>query len=256
MKQFELKTGRLRVFDQGTGPAIVFVHGFPLDAAMWQAQLDGLSSRFRCIAPSLPGFGGSDPLPAFSIDAAAAVINELIDAMKLSSVALCGLSMGGYIALSFARQFPERLSHLILADTRAEPDDAKGREARNAMIETVRAKGSAAIADAMLPKLFHRSSDAMTAEYRAMMERQPSETIAAALAALRDRPDARLHLNAIRTKTLVIVGEQDVITPVAMSQTIVDGIPNATLKVLPNAGHMANLEAAEAFNDAIKGLIN
>lgn len=240
----------------GDGPVLVLVHGFPFDHSMWQPQMEALAATHRVIVPDLPGFGDSPLVDGWTIDSAAAAINQLLDSLHVSEpVALGGLSMGGYIAMSFARQFPRRLASLILADTKSPADDAAARDARNAMIAKARGEGSAAIAQAMLPKLLGATAKAghpeLADRVRAMMVKQSAASIAAALEALRDRPDATPGLAAIAVPTLVIVGEEDEITPPKMSEALAAAIPGAKLEVIPKAGHLANLEQKQAFNAAL-----
>jgi len=234
---------------------LVLLHAFPLDASMWHPQLAAFDG-WRVLAPNLSGFGGAEGEEGWSIDFAATFVDEYLAAQTVTEpVVLCGLSMGGYIALSFARQFPEKLKGLILADTRAEADDAKAKEGRAAMIALATEKGSEAVAEMMLPKMLNettRTTRLLVVEaVRSMIEQQPAASIVAAIEALRDRPDATPGLAAIAVPTLVIVGADDGVTPPALAKTLVDAIPGATLETIPDAGHLSNLEAPQAFNAAV-----
>ena len=171
-------------------------------------------------------------------------------------IILGGLSMGGYTALAFARLFPESLRALILCDTRAEADNAEGKANRNKMIETVESEGAAPIVDQMLPKLLGETTQKERADVvktiHDLASGQSATAIANALRALRDRPDACDLLPQITVPTLVIVGDEDSITPPSMSQTLADNIPNAQLKIIPQAGHLSNIEQPEIFNRAVR----
>lgn len=241
----------------GHGTPLVLVHGFPLDREMWVPQLEGLSAAAHVIAPDLPGFGKSIPGLMSTIDAAATTIAEFLTAVGITEkVVLGGLSMGGYIAMAFARQFPDRLRGLILADTKAEPDDDAAKAGRAKTMALAEEKGAAAVIEGMLPKVLgaatHEVRPAIVEEVRRIGSRQQPGSIRAALAALRDRPDARPGLTAIAVPTLVIVGDQDAITPPANAETIASAIQGAKLAVIPAAGHLSNLESPAAFNDAVK----
>ncbi|MEJ5198599.1 MAG: alpha/beta fold hydrolase, partial [Anaerolineae bacterium] len=200
--------------------ALLLVHGFPLDHRMWTAQMVGLSDEMRVIAPDLRGFGRSaaaltGPL---TMDQHADDLAALLDALKIERAIVAGLSMGGYIAFAFWRRHRPRVAALILADTRAEPDSPQARANRDAAAEKVRQAGVAALADDMLPRLLAPTSMAdprRVERLRRMILDQKAETIIAALAGLRDRPDSRPTLPTINVPTLVLVGEQDALTPPA-----------------------------------------
>jgi pimeloyl-ACP methyl ester carboxylesterase len=247
--------------DQGAGRPLVLLHAFPLDREMWRTQLGPLSASARVLAPDLPGFGhstaGTDP---FTIDSAADTVLDFLDAAGVSGrVVLGGLSMGGYIALAFARRHPDRLAGLILADTRSEPDDAAGRAKRDEMIALARSAGAAAVIGQMLPKMLgeqtQRTRPEVVETVRAIASRQSAATIAAALAALRDRPDATAALDRITVPVLVLVGEHDAITPPAMAQALAAKIPGARLVTIPGAGHLSNLENPDAFAAAVREFV-
>ena len=244
--------------DQGTGRPLVLLHAFPLDREMWRPQLGPLSAAARVLAPDLPGFGqstaGTEP---FTIDSAADAVLDFLDAAGVPGrVVLGGLSMGGYIALAFARRHPDRLAGLILADTRSEPDDAAGRAKRDEMIALAHSGGAAAVIGQMLPKMLseqtQRTRPEVAETVRAIASRQSAAAIAAALAALRDRPDATAALDRIAVPALVLIGEHDAITPPAMAQTLAAKIPKAKLVTVPGAGHLSNLENPDAFAAAVR----
>src|SRR5215213_5624185 len=140
--------------DQGAGPVVVLLHAFPLDSGMWRPQLGPLSERCRVIAPDLPGFGQSAVSAGLTMDAIADVVAELLDHLGVNErVVVGGVSMGGYAALGFARLYPQRLRALILADTKADPDDEAARGNRDKMIQLATDQGPAAVLDQLLPKL-------------------------------------------------------------------------------------------------------
>ena len=135
-------------------PTLILLHAFPLDRDMWRPQVAALGGKQRVLALDLPGFGQSPQSTGFTIDSAA----DLVAGSAPGRVVVCGLSMGGYVALAFARRYPERLAGLILADTRSEPDDPTGKQNRDRMIGLTREFGPSAVYDAMLPKILTASA--------------------------------------------------------------------------------------------------
>jgi pimeloyl-ACP methyl ester carboxylesterase len=244
----------------GRGMPLVLLHAFPYDRRMWAPQRETFAKHCRVLTPDLPGFGQSPDLPDVSIDRMADDVVGCLDRARITEPAVIGgLSMGGYVALAFARKYPARLKGLILADTRAEPDDDAGRANRDKAIAAVRADGPVAFAEAQLPKQLgpttQRDRPNVVAFARTIATAQRTDGIVAALAALRDRPDAKLGLNQIRVPTLIIVGEEDAITPPAMAETLRNGITGSKLVRIPMAGHLSNLEQPDAFNAAVRAFL-
>jgi pimeloyl-ACP methyl ester carboxylesterase len=243
--------------DVGTGLPVVLLHGFPLDRQMWAPQLGPLSAAgYRVLAPDLPEFGRSTPTSeAFTIERAADVLADVLGMLEISRAVVGGLSMGGYVAMAFARRYHDRLAGLILADTRSEPDDLTARQNRDALISAVKAEGPAAAADAMLPKLLSERTRVTKPEVAETVEQivlgQSGSGVIAGLYALRDRPDAAPGLLGVGVPTLVLVGEHDAVTPPALAEKLVSRIRGSQLVVIPGAGHMSNLENPEAFNAAV-----
>jgi pimeloyl-ACP methyl ester carboxylesterase len=247
----------LAVTDRGSGPTVVLLHAFPLSRQMWEPQVATLSDRYRVVAPDLYGFGDT-PLPqgGWTVDSMADAVAGLVD----GPVVLGGLSMGGYVALAFARRHPGRLRGLILADTKAEADGPEARAARDKMIALANEKGTAAVVDEMVPKLLgattRKSRPEVEKEVRRIGSAQSAGGVAAALAALRDRPDATPGLGNIRVPTLVVVGVEDGVTPPDAARKLAAGIPGATLEEIPAAGHLSNLEDPAAFTAAVRRFLD
>ena len=237
---------------------LLLVHGFPLDGRMWRRQVEGLSSGdLIVLAPHLPGHGAS-PVgnPETSMDGIARALANRLDEEGVPRVHLGGFSMGGYVALAFTRLFPERVQSLILVDTKATADTDAGRAGRDEMAAKIREGGSRVAVEAMLPKMFTEGVDAAArAEIEQVMLAQPPGALVADLAAMRDRPDSTPGLAAIKAPVLVIVGEEDGITPPSDAQAIVDAVPGAKLVTVPGAAHLAPVEQASAVNEAIKSFI-
>lgn len=232
-------------------PTLVLLHAFPLDRGMWRPQLSAFDGLASVVALDLPGFGAAPVDNAFSVDTAA----DGVAAATNGPIVLGGLSMGGYVAMSFARRHPERLAGLIFADTRSEPDDAAGKINRDRMIALVREFGPAKVYDAMIPKLVSEETQSrrpdVIAELKRIARRQTSAGMIGGLKALRDRPDATPGMSGIAVPTLVLVGERDGITPPAEAEGLARAIPGSQFAVIPGAGHLSNLENPEAFNAAV-----
>ena len=238
---------------------LVLIHAFPLGVRMW----DELSAPegWRVITPSLPGFDGA-PLPAdgsTSIDDYAHAVLKQLDERGVGSFVLGGVSMGGYVAFAIWRLAGLRCRGLVLADTRAGADTAQGRTARNAMLSLVAEKGVSAVADAILPKLLGPTTRSgrpdVILRVRQMIESQSQAGLAAAVRLMRDRPDSSSTLPLITVPSLVMVGDEDELTPPSESESMRDALPHATLLRLPDVGHLANIEAPELFNVAIRAFL-
>jgi 3-oxoadipate enol-lactonase len=243
-------------YDQiGAGQTLVLLHAFPLDRRMWRHTAASLAGAHQVIAVDLRGFGES-PLSAepFSIADLADDVAGLLDTMGVARAAVCGLSMGGYVALAFAARHAARLDALILADTKAGPDTPEARKGRAEAIALVDAEGVGAYLDKQIPRLLAPSAPpALRAQVHALGDQRP-QAVTAGLAALRDRPDRQPELAAIRCPTLVIVGAEDGLTPPAEARAMADAIAGARLVEIPGAGHLSNLEAPEAFVEAARSL--
>lgn len=250
-----VKDIRLEYTDQGTGTPIVLLHAFPLDRTMWAPQLNTLSASFRTITVDLRGHGGSRVSHApYTLEDLATDVKDLLDHLTIQEAIFIGLSMGGYILMAFYRLYPDRVKALLLADTRAQADTADGRAGRLEMIRTAVTQGASAIADIMIPRLLSartiKTNPALVGEVRAMIVRNPVETIVADLRAMAARPDSIPLLAQIARPTLVLVGELDQGTPPSDARFMAERIPGARLAVLRDAGHLSNLEEPEAFNQA------
>ncbi|MEO6437251.1 MAG: alpha/beta fold hydrolase [Tepidisphaeraceae bacterium] len=238
------------------GTPLVLLHGFPLDRRVWEKQRAALSDRFRVISPDLRGFGKSASADAFTMQSLADDVHALLEAIGALPAVLGGLSMGGYVALEYVKKYPSDLRGLMLIDTKAEGDTPEGKDGRNKMVGLVRSKGSAAVAEAMMPKMLAPDTatiaPAVVRELGAIMEVCPPLTIEHALLAMRDRDDHTADLPSIAIPTLIIVGESDAITPPKVAQAMHAAIPHSQLAEIKDAGHMAIMEQPEQVNRAIR----
>ena len=235
---------------------LLLVHAFPVDAGMWEKQVGDLGNDARVLAPHLPGFGGTSGIgDVMTMDAAADFLVAELDREGVERAVVCGLSMGGYVAFSMWRRHRDRIAGLVLADTRAEPDDDAGREKRRGLAEKVRAEGSTPLVEAPPPLLSEGADPALWGKVKEMIARQSGDAIAAAALGMAERPDSGPTLGEIDVPTTVIVGSADTLTPPAMSETISKGIPGSELVTLEGAGHLSNLEDPDGFAGAVRDLL-
>jgi 3-oxoadipate enol-lactonase len=241
--------------DVGTGIPVLFAHAFPLNRTMWAPNVSALVERCRCVAADFRGFGESTALPPFTMDQYADDLARLLDVLRIDRVVLVGCSMGGYVAFAFLRRHRARVRGLVLADTRAAADTDDGREKRRALIEVARRDGATAVANAQIARLVGRSTrekqpDTYDAVHR-MIAQARREGIVGALEAMMSRPDSTPMLSDIDVPTLVVVGEQDEITPPAEARAMQRRIPGSTLEIIAGAGHLGNVERPAAFNHVL-----
>jgi YbgC/YbaW family acyl-CoA thioester hydrolase len=242
---------------RGEGPAILFVHGYPLDRTIWREQVEALEG-FRHVVPDLRGMGQSDaPDLGYGMAIYAADLAALLDALGIDEVILAGLSMGGYIAFEFLRNWRSRVRGLVLMDTRAEADTAEGRRARDAAAGTARERGAAAVAESMLPKVLAPATLAerpdIVERVRAMMAGTPVAGMVGALAAMRDRAGSESLLPTLADiPTLVMVGEADTLTPPDQARAMAQAIPGAQLAIIPGAGHLPPVEQPAATTRSLR----
>lgn len=233
-------------------PALVLLHAFPLDRSMWDRECRALADAASpIVAPSLPGFGDSElPTRQPTLDDYADVVVGVMDAMKIDRAAVAGCSMGGYVALALWRRHRARVAGLALIDTRAEADAPEAKGNRRRLAALVRERGVDAYLKAP-PKLV-RDGSPQWRVVRDIIRKQDKEAVAQASVAIGERPDSTADLASIDVPTAIIVGESDEITPRALSQKMYEAIPHATLSVIPDAAHLSNLEAPEAFEKAMR----
>jgi pimeloyl-ACP methyl ester carboxylesterase len=242
--------GRTLHFEmEGDGAPVVFLHGFPLSGRLWDETVQALRRDHRCIVPDLRGHGKSEVTPSADMGMYAEDVITVLDAVGESRpVAVVALSMGGYVAFEMARRYPERVRALALVDTRAGPDTPDGARSRRETAGRVLREGSGFVADDMEKKLFARGADPeLRRQWREIMAATDPVGVAAALLAMAERPDSFPTLEQLEIPVLIVVGEEDAITPPDEARRMKRVYPSATLVIVPGAGHMTPVERPEEF---------
>src|ERR1700754_3917921 len=247
---------QLAYTDAGLGLPVVLLHGYPFNRTLWNEQVSALSNSYRVITPDLGGHGESDASPgAATMNRMAQDVAALLDHLEISRAVIGGLSMGGYVALAFYKQFRSRVRAMVLADTRAQADTEEGKQTRHQQAEKALAEGMAGIADSMLPKLLTPDTVSKRPEVvkrvRDMMLKTKPEGAAGALLGMAERDDQTSLLSQISCPTLILVGQEDQITPVKDSEKMHREIAGSRLVVIENAAHVSNLERTEQFNEEL-----
>jgi pimeloyl-ACP methyl ester carboxylesterase len=241
--------------DVGTGMSVAFIHGFPHNRTLWAPQVSALVDRARCIALDLRGFGESSRNGPFTIDQFADDVAMLLRMLGIERTVVAGLSMGGYIALAFWRRHRAMVRALVLADTRAGADSEGSRAKRLSLIDLARARGSEAVADDQITGMIGKSTrskrPALIDDVHRMLASAPVDGICGALEAMIGRIDSTPTLATIDVPTLVVVGAEDVLTPVSEAEILHDAIRGSRLEVIEQAGHVSNLERPAAFNHVL-----
>ncbi|GAA2206108.1 alpha/beta hydrolase [Nonomuraea monospora] len=240
----------------GTGIPVVLLHAFPLSSAMWLAQREGLAKVCRVITPDLRGFGGSrlgEDEP--SLDVMADDVARLLDEEGIDRAVVGGLSMGGYVTMAFCRRHPDRVLGVILADTKAGEDPPAARDNRERIAQAVLTEGSEVLVTEVLPALIGRT----TRERRAMVvgrvkglvQSAPPGAVAWAQRAMAARPDSFETLSALKVPLLIIVGEEDELSPPSDADAMAQAVQEGKVEIIPRAGHLSAVEQPEAFNAAV-----
>ena len=248
--------------DTGAGVPVVLLHAFPLSSAMWLAQREDLADTFRIITPDLRGFGGSplgDEEP--SLDAVADDVARLLDAKGLDRVVLGGLSMGGYVAMAFLRRHADRVSALLLADTKAGADPQAARDNRERIAALVTSDPETTVlVDEVRPTLSGpktaRDRPMVVGRLKAFVQAAPPAAVAWAQRAMAARPDSFETLRGVTVPALVVVGEEDGIAPVAEAEGMTAAMPDARLEVLAGAGHLSAMEVPDDFNSVVRAFLS
>jgi pimeloyl-ACP methyl ester carboxylesterase len=255
MKKINIGGVDIQYADKGNGPAVLFLHGFGLSLGMWDGQ-EALAPRYRIVRFDARGFGGSSVGDGvLTMDRIAEDAAALIDRLRLGPVILVGCSMGGYAAFAFAQKHASLLRALVLVDTRAGADSADARKGRMELAAKVMKEGPQPALDFFLPKVFgdttRRSRADVVARLKDMMLATPARGLSDGLHGIAARQDSTTLLREISVPTLVVCGEEDVITPRAEAEIMQRGIKGAELVMIPKAGHLPSMETPEEFNHVL-----
>ncbi len=243
--------------DEGQGPAIVLIHGFPLNRAMWAPQVEALTSAgYRVVAPDLAGFGesecGDEP---YSMDRLADDVAQLMPHLGIGRAVVGGMSMGGYVLLNLLERHPKRIAGAAFLVTRCTADDHAGREKRDSMAEAVRQGRRQEVIDAFVQLVFAprtlEENPALVDQVREIMKKSSDEGLIGALQAMRDRPDYSHRLNEFHVPALIVGAREDRAVPPDTIPTFTNGLPAGRSCMINGAGHMANLEQPDAFNQCL-----
>lgn len=240
-------------YGDDNGLPVVFIHGFPFNSKMWTPQISAIPSKYRAVTYDVRGHGESDfgdgqYLIEFFVDD----LIGLLDYLKIERVVLTGLSMGGYIALRTIEKHPERICGLVLSNTKSSPDNNDAKVKRARQIKIVKNSSITRFADDFLSAIFAESSFTRIPSVVEMIKDIIIKTsplgVASTLIALAARTDTTGLLGQIKVPTLILVGEEDILTTPTDAEELHKRIPNSKLEVLPNAAHMSNLENSTLFN--------
>jgi 3-oxoadipate enol-lactonase len=250
----------LALDDQGDGRCILFIHGYPLDRSIWRDQVRDLKG-WRRIAPDLRGLGQSDaPDLGYSMATYAADLSALLDALGVRKVVLCGLSMGGYIAFEMLRAHRDKVMALVLVATKAEADSMEARKGRDQAAAVARERGAEAIAESMLPRLLAPGSyqnESTVKRVRSILTAAPVSGIVGALAAMRERADSTSLLPSLAgLPALILAGESDQLISLVDVTRMRDAIPDSTLRVIPNTGHLPPVEQPGVITQVIQEFLD
>lgn len=270
MKKYLVDDTEYYVHVEGSGPILLFAHGFPFDSRIFLPAIKKLATRFTCVAPDLRGFGmtklganGHNPVgqPRVKMGRYADDLASLVAILscqhhnKSEKIVFCGLSMGGYIALAFARRHPERLAGIVFCDSNEVPDSTVKARGRMMLADTIDALKLPSFVDRMIPNLLAPETLAehgeVSSELREIMASQTPDAIAAGSRGMASRPDSSDVLPTLEAPVLVLGGDHDQLsTPVGLDE-IASKIPHATRVTIPHSGHLPPLENPDAFADAI-----
>lgn len=252
----ELKINNLQVYDyEGKGDVLIFVHAFPLSSKMWKHQTDFFKNNFRVITYDVRGLGKSkEKNNQFTMEEYSNDLISIIKHFDFERVFVCGVSMGGYIILRSYIKKPDLFKGLILADTRAEKDDDNGIINRSNVIISIKKGKRDDFVSGFLPKLINKKSY-VNRELRnfieSIIEDNTDEGICGAQLALATRTNTEDHLKSFNIPVLILVGEDDELTPISCAETMRELIPKSEMKVIAGSGHLSNLENPELFNKCV-----
>jgi 3-oxoadipate enol-lactonase len=255
---FRLDNGYLSYERAGSGIPLLFIHGYPLSRKIWNSQVDGLSDIASVISVDLRGHGESYPFDGiYRMDLLADDCYQLLADLRVNSpIVVCGLSMGGYVTMALYRKYPELFQGMILTSTRSGADSIEGKANRDANVKIARELGVESITDSMLSKLISpatfNSNPTLVKMIRDIMLETSVNGLVGALQGMRDRPVSTNLLHQVKCPALIIHGSNDQLIPVSEAEMMAKEIPNSHLVVIPEAGHLLNLERPDLFNQVVR----
>lgn len=247
--------------ESGDGVPLVLLHAFPLNSAMWLGQRESLGDVCRVITPDLRGFGGSTlGADAPSLDVMADDVVRLLDNLELERVVLGGLSMGGYVCMALLRRHLDRVFALVLADTKASADALAARDNRHRIAGELDADPESTIlVDEVLPALVGTTTKErrplVLGRIRGLVQQAPAAAAAWAQRAMAERPDSVDTLRAVDVPALVVVGEEDALSPPDEAVVMADALPDSRLVRIPGAGHLTAVETPEHLNEVLRAFV-
>jgi 3-oxoadipate enol-lactonase len=246
---------------RGEGPPVVLLHPFPCDHEFWFPAAGALDSRYRLILPDLRGHGDSELGEGPALMAKhARDIARLLDAVGVGKAAFVGCSIGGYILFEFWRRFRERVSALAIIDSRPQADTPEARSNRLKAAATVLEQGTEPFLDAMIPKLMGRTTvetrPDLVAGARAMMRKMSADDISQVQRGMAERPDSVADLKTINIPTLIVIGEEDVLSTIADGDLMRQSIAGSRLKLIPKAGHYSPWEQPAAVGMVLRQFLD
>ncbi len=256
MKKHNINGLNVAEFGEGNSKTVIFIHAFPFCNRMWDKQTEAFQAKYRVITYDLRGFGYSEsPDTVITIDSHVEDLFSLMNAMKIEKPVMCGLSMGGYIALRALEQGQTKFRAAILCDTRSEADNNNSKANRARQMKQIKSGDMAGFTEMFIKGALSEKNFAENAPLveflKTMIGWQKPINVAGALLTLAARTDSTEYLERIDLPTLALVGKEDRFTPPEYSKLIYGKIRNANMAIIPDAGHLSNMENPEEFNKAV-----
>ncbi|MDD3343020.1 MAG: alpha/beta fold hydrolase [Sulfurospirillaceae bacterium] len=254
--------GGLSVLLEGNNKhkAIIFIHGFPYDHSMWQAQIDAFSEAYYCIAYDVRGLGNSSVGDGqFTMESFVDDLERIIDELQLETPIICGFSMGGYITLRALERMEAKFSAVILCDTASHADNNEGKINRSEIIQRINARGFPSFAKNFIARcygdVYKKAHKEEVAKRIAKSIKYNSIGVKGCILAMISRNDTTAYLSSINIPTLVLCGENDTITPPDTMRAMAEKIKGATFVLLKDSAHMSVVENSTDANEAIKAFL-
>ena len=264
----ELRAGSLRNDDAeivyeiwGAGPPVVLLHPFPGNREFWKPVAPALESRYRLIVPDLRGHGDSEPGDGPAImEKHARDLERILNAAGTGRASFVGVSIGGYILFEFWRRFSNRVTALVLCDTKPQSDAAEARANRLKVAADVLEKGTGQFIESMIPKLLGHTTISTRPDLvdgaRRMMQKMSPRGISAVQQGMAERPDSVADLKTINVPTLIVIGAEDILSTPADGELMRRHIPRSQLKLIPKAGHWSPWEQPNASATLVRQFLD